>query len=128
MIQSLPDEEPAWRDADIPADSAGQKRLLRELMNVRMPKTIGADFLKVQNAYLKDRLEQVGVVDVKDLEAKEDGMYVRQGDITRLKCDAIVNTANVAYGKMIQCDGTEYVQNLLNTGLLSSFLCHALAA
>ena len=35
--------------------SRGKENLLRSLMNVRLPKPISGDFLKIQDEYLKER-------------------------------------------------------------------------
>jgi len=79
---------------EIPADVNGQKRLLRGLMNVREAKPIGEDFLRVQDDYLQAELAQKEIVSMHDLTPLEPGIYVWQGDITTLACDAIVNAAN----------------------------------
>ena len=94
LIQSLLNERPSCQKQIIPADSERQKILLRGLMNVRRPVRIGADFLQVQDAYLQDKTAVKGVTDVADLTPVQPGLYLWQGDITTLKCDAIVNAAN----------------------------------
>ena len=86
--------------ADIPHDEYNRKRLLRSLFNVRMPKNCGEDFLRVQDEYLKQRTKEKGVTDIDDLEPVEDDIYLWQGDITTLKCGAIVNAAN---SQMLGC-------------------------
>ncbi len=63
-------------------------------MNVRRPVRIGADFLQVQDAYLQDETAAKGITDIADLTPIQPGLYLWQGDITTLKCDAIVNAAN----------------------------------
>lgn len=78
----------------IPADETSQKRLLRSLMNVREAKTISEDFLHIQDDYLQAELAQKKTVSVSDLTSLEEGIYVWQGDITTIACDAIVNAAN----------------------------------
>ena len=78
----------------IPDDIPSQKRLLRSLMNVRSPKPISEEFLLVQDEYLQAELAQKEVVSVSDLTPLAPGIYVWQGDITTLACDAIVNAAN----------------------------------
>ena len=78
----------------IPADSERQKILLRGLMNVRRPARIGTEFLQVQDAYLQGETAAKGITDVADLTPAQPGLYLWQGDITTLKCDAIVNAAN----------------------------------
>lgn len=94
LIRSLLNENPEYQDFDIPKDSESQRRLLRGLMNVRSPRAIGADFLKVQDEYLKSETAVKGVTDIADLTPVQPGLYLWQGDITTLKCDAIVNAAN----------------------------------
>ena len=94
LIQSLLNERPSCQKQIIPADSERQKILLRGLMNVRRPVRIGADFLQVQDAYLQDETAAKGIADIADLTPIQPGLYLWQGDITTLKCDAIVNAAN----------------------------------
>ena len=94
LIQSLLKEKTEYRDIDIPAEPESQRQLLRGLMNIRAPQRIGADFLKTQNEYLQGENEAKGITDVADLTPVQPGRYLWQGDITTLKCDAIVNAAN----------------------------------
>ena len=94
LIQSLLNERPSCQKQIIPADSERQKILLRGLMNVRRPVRIGADFLQVQDAYLQDETAAKGITDIADLTPIQPGLYLWQGDITTLHCDAIVNAAN----------------------------------
>ncbi len=63
-------------------------------MNVRRPAHIGAEFLQVQDDYLQCETEAKGITDLADLTPIQPGLYLWQGDITTLKCDAIVNAAN----------------------------------
>ena len=79
---------------------AEQKNLLRSLMNIRMPAPLGEDFLQIQDEYLKQELTDKGISDIADLTPIEKGIYLWQGDITTLKCDAIVNAAN---SRMLGC-------------------------
>ena len=94
LIQSLLQERPEYRDLSIPAEPESQRQLLRGLMNIRAPQCIGADFLKMQDAYLQGETAAKGITDVADLTPIQPGLYLWQGDITTLKCDAIVNAAN----------------------------------
>ena len=94
LIQSLLNERPSCQKQMIPTDSERQKILLRGLMNVRRPVRIGADFLQTQDAYLQDETAAKGITDITDLTPIQPGLYLWQGDITTLKCDAIVNAAN----------------------------------
>ena len=94
LIQALLNERLSCQKQIIPTDSERQKILLRGLMNVRRPYPIGADFLQVQDEYLQGETAVKGVTDVADLTPVQPGLYLWQGDITTLKCDAIVNAAN----------------------------------
>ncbi len=80
--------------AEIPSDEISQKRLLRALFNVRMPKTASKEFLKIQDEYLQEELRLKGITDIADLTPFVPYIYLWQGDITTLKCDGIVNAAN----------------------------------
>lgn len=94
LIQALLKENPEYRDLGIPAEPESQRQLLRGLMNIRAPQRIGVDFLKMQDEYLQDENAAKGITDVADLTPIQPGLYLWQGDITTLQCDAIVNAAN----------------------------------
>lgn len=94
LIQTLLKERPEYRDMKIPADTQGQKQLLRALMNIRMPEAIDEEFLEIQDAYLKEAAREKQITRLPDLTPVQKGLYLWQGDITALECDAIVNAAN----------------------------------
>lgn len=94
LIRGLLAEQPGYRSIPVPDDAAEQRRLLRSLMNVRIPQRLSDDFLTVQDEYLREELAQKGVTDLADLSPVSEGIYLWQGDITTLRCDAIVNAAN----------------------------------
>ena len=87
-------------DLSVPQEEQAQKRLLRALFNVRMPKPCDAEFLQVQDEYLKEETRQKGVTDLATLMPIRPDIYLWQCDITTLKCDAIVNAAN---NQMLGC-------------------------
>ena len=94
LIKYLLNENNKYNDVEIPSNEDDQKKLLRSLFNVRLPAPIDEDFLKVQDEYLQKETRLKGICDIKDLSKIEDKIYLWQGDITTLKCDAIVNAAN----------------------------------
>ena len=94
LIQSLLKERPEYRDIAIPAEPDSQRQLLRGLMNLRAPQRADADFLQTQDAYLQGETAEKGITDAADLAPMQPGLYLWQGDITTLQCDAIVNAAN----------------------------------
>lgn len=71
-----------------------QKDLLRSLMNVRMPAPLSDEFIRIQNEYLSREIAEKGITDIESLSPVQKDIYIWQGDITTLKCDAIVNAAN----------------------------------
>ena len=84
----------------IPQGEYAQKRVLRALFNVRMPKAADKEFLQVQDEYLREELRRKGITDIADLKPVSPDIYLWQGDITTLKCDGIVNAAN---SQMLGC-------------------------
>ena len=94
LIRELLQENVQYRDVEIPAGEEEQKQLLRSLMNVRLPGRIGREFLKVQDEYLQAETATKGITKLNDLRPVAEGIYLWQGDITTLRCDAIVNAAN----------------------------------
>ncbi len=85
----------------IPSTLEERQRMMRALMNVWEPKAISNDFLTMQDAELQMQREDKGVVGLENVAAANYSLFtfhssllLWQGDITRLKADAIVNAAN----------------------------------
>lgn len=94
LIRRLLQENPACSNLPVPKDESGQRRLLRSLMNIRMPGLPDEEFLQVQDAYLQEEVKKRGIVKLSDLRILRDGIRLWRGDITTLACGAIVNAAN----------------------------------
>ena len=98
LIEYLLKEDPKYSEMQIP-ESIGEKRdLFRALRNVREPKPVSEEFLRLQDEELQEQSKEKGIVEL----PKEPRIQVWQGDITRLKVDAIVNAAN---SRMLGCWG-----------------------
>ena len=100
LIDYLLKEDPQYSEMQIPEDLQGKRNLFRALRNVRWPKPVSEEFLRLQDEELQEQLKEKGVV---ELNACRDAinrvstnkqLLIWQGDITRLKVDAIVNAAN----------------------------------
>lgn len=114
LVKYLLDEQPLYRGMEIPSDENAQKRLLRSLLNIRPPKPIGEDFLKIQDEYLKTEIAEKGITNIDELTPVGEDMYVWQGDITTLRCGAIVNAANSELlGCFYPCHGC--IDNAIHT-------------
>lgn len=100
LIKELLKEQPQYAGVEIPKDDKGQKCLLRSLFNLRMPSPVGQAFISVQDEYLQEETRRKGITDLADIQPVEEWIYLWQGDITTLRCDAIVNAAN---SQMLGC-------------------------
>jgi O-acetyl-ADP-ribose deacetylase (regulator of RNase III) len=94
LIKNLLAERREYADVQIPENTDDQRRLLRSLMNIRLPGAVDEEFLKVQDDYFAEENARKGVVTLKDMEELQPGIFLWKGDITRLSVGAIVNAAN----------------------------------
>ena len=94
LINHLIAERGDLRDIDIPESEEGRFRLYRSLVNIRPPKEASEEYLADEDGYLRGLSEDRGVTDIADLTPIEGRMYLWRGDITTLRCAAIVNAAN----------------------------------
>ena len=95
LIDYLLKEDPQYSEMQIPEDLQGKRDLFRALRNVRWLKPVSEEFLRLQDEELQVQLQEKGIVGLPNVP-----MQIWQGDITRLKVDAIVNAAN---SQMLGC-------------------------
>ena len=129
LIRGLLDEWLKYKKMAIPEEDEEQRRLLRSLMNIRPPRPVDEGFLKIQDAYLQEEVEEKGVTDVESLtpSPSDERLILWRGDITTLRVDGIVNAANSALrGCFVPCHSC--VDNIIHSvsGIQLRLACDAL--
>ncbi len=109
LVERFKEDSGTYRNLATPADAEGKRELLRSLMNIRPPKELDPAVLAVQDAYLRERNREKGIVTLVEIPTIAsrgsshpfaDRLSIWQGDITCLGVDAIVNAAN---SQMLGC-------------------------
>ena len=114
LIKYLLNENPKYSKVRIPTSENEQFRIYRSLVNVRPADEISAEYLAAEDEYLRQKTAEKGITDIADLSPVEDDIYLWRGDITTLKCGAIVNAANSAMlGCFVPCH--KCIDNAIHT-------------
>ena len=127
LIHALLEEMPQYQYPVFPYTKERQERLLRSLMNVRPPMPVSEEFLQVQDEYLQELTREKGITDAGSLVPcpADSRIFLWQGDITTLHCDAIVNAANSQLlGCFQPCHSC--IDNIIHTmsGVQLRLACH----
>lgn len=110
LLKEFKEDSIQYKDLEV-EDSYEEKRMtLRSLMNIRMPKSMSEDVIKMQDEFLAEEAKEKGIVTLEMIPTAAeqygsrkpfaDKISLWQGDITRLQAGAIVNAAN---SRMLGC-------------------------
>ena len=99
LVRRFAADSVEYKNMDVGRTEAEKRAALRSLMNIRMPRPMDDETLRVQDEYLAELLAQRGSVSPEEIPASGQ-LAVWQGDITLLAADAIVNAAN---SQMLGC-------------------------
>lgn len=94
LIEYLLNEDARYKDIAIPTSEKEQFHLYRSLVNIRPAVKASAEYLKAEDEFLQSLTAEKGITDIADLKPVKGSIYLWRGDITTLKCGAIVNAAN----------------------------------
>lgn len=125
LTEYLISERHASHELSLPETDAECFKLLRSLMNVREVAPISTEFLTIQDEFLRAETINKGITELSDLTPVKNDIYLWQGDITTLKCGAVVNAANSGMtGCYYPCHGC--IDNVIHTyaGIQLRLECH----
>ena len=110
LVRAFLEDSGDYMGMAVPPGTEEKRRVLRSLMNIRPPRAMSGETLALQDAYLRERNREKGIVAPADIPTVREALgcghpaagclSVWQGDITRLAADAIVNAAN---SEMLGC-------------------------
>ena len=110
LVEKFKEDSGEYSDLAVPDSEPEKRRILRSLMNIRMPRHLDAEVQEVQDAFLQEDAREKGIVTLDQIPTVKDSYNSRdvfaekisiwQGDITRLQVGAIVNAAN---SQMLGC-------------------------
>jgi len=100
LLEEFKKDSDKYKNIEIPKNIKEKQDILRSLMNIRMPKKMSDEVIKVQDEYLSYCVKEKGIVKLSEIPVTKNNLSIWQGDITKLEVDAIVNAAN---SQMLGC-------------------------
>ena len=112
LVEEFKRDSGEYKDLPTPTDQEGKQRILRSLMNIRMPRVMSDEVLRVQDEYLSGRAEEKGVVRLSDIPVICDGLsiwpmhtcidnciHTFAGVQLRAECNRQMNQLRIRYGR-----------------------------
>ena len=84
LLEAFKADSENYKNIEVSDKRAEKEQLLRSLMNVRMPKELPEQVIRVQDEYLGACAEEKGIVRLEDIPLIKDNISIWQGDITKL--------------------------------------------
>lgn len=110
LLKEFKEDSRQYRELEVADDYENKRMALRSLMNIRMPREMAENIVKVQDEFLSEEAKEKGIVELSDIKTIKDQyasthplghkISIWQGDITRLAVGAVVNAAN---SQMLGC-------------------------
>ncbi len=125
LISCLLAERNDLKKIPIPSHSEDKFRLYRTLVNIRPAVPASLGYLEAEDEYLTLLSHKRGITHISSLSPIDSGLYLWKGDITSLKCGAIVNAANSGMtGCWTPCHNC--IDNCIHTfaGIRMRLKCH----
>ena len=110
LLKEFREDSVHYRDLEVGDDYTEKRMALRSLMNIRSPKPMQEDVVRIQDEFLSEEAKEKGIVSLDRIptvaskygsrHSFADKISIWQGDITRIQAGAIVNAAN---SQMLGC-------------------------
>lgn len=111
LLEKLKEDSAEYKELETEGYSLEEKKkVIRSLMNIRMPGALSDELVGLQDKYLQEEQKSRGIVRLVDIPTIKEAFNSKdpyaekvslwQGDITRLEVGAIVNAAN---SQMLGC-------------------------
>lgn len=110
LLKEFKEDSLYYKDLEVEDDYEEKRAALRSLMNIREPRSMQEDVIKIQDEFLAEEAMEKGIVSLDMIptvaaqygsrHSFADKISIWQGDITRIQAGAIVNAAN---SQMLGC-------------------------